>query len=296
LRRGAFNRALFAVALALGGMQAARAAEAVQVARLEWGAGDPRFGGFSGLVVEDGGRRVTAVTDHGTLWSGDVARGPDHAPTGVDWMFAGQLLDNKGRPVADFRQDAEDLARGADGRLYVSFEHYARISGFDPPDLRPHVTHAWDRFRALWNNEGFEALAVLPDGDLVAVVETAVDGGYPTFRRTGALTWAAGPPIPAGEGGYAAAGADVGPDGRLYLLERRMTVLLSFATRVRRFAVTGDGWGPGDVVLETGSGALPNMEAISVWTGSDGALRLTLMSDNGFRAAPSVLAEFRLDP
>ncbi len=270
-----------------------RAASLEELQRLEWSDQGARFGGMSGLLVEGGGTELTAVTDHGALWQGDAIRGDDGRIAGVTWRDMGDLRDSAGDPVRDFRADSEDLTRGQDGMLYVSFEHYTRVNGFTPPDLKPVSTHPWDRFKAIWNNESFESLATLPDGRLIAVVEKARDGGYRTFVQRGG-NWDEAAPIPAGDGDYAATGAAVGPDGRFYLLERRVTMFMSFGTRVRRFAVSPGGWDEGEVLLETASGDLPNMEGISVWSDPRDGTIVSLISDNGFRGAATVLAEFRL--
>ncbi len=111
---------------------------------------------------------------------------------------------------------------------------------------------------------------MLPDGHLLAVIERAKDGAYPTFIED-VTGWTEGPPIPAGDDGYSATSADVGPDGMLYLLERRTTILMSFVTRIRRFPVGALGIGAGEVVFQSEAGDLPNMEGISLWRAPDGA-------------------------
>jgi len=89
---------------------------------LDWTVEDPDFGGFSGLAVTDEGRAFWAVSDHGTLWRVSVAR--DEAGRIVqavpDWHA--RFLDNKGQPVEGFTSDAESLAMGPDGGLFVGMK------------------------------------------------------------------------------------------------------------------------------------------------------------------------------
>jgi hypothetical protein len=77
-------------------------------------------------------------------------------------------------------------------------------------------------------------------------------------------------------------GADVGPDGRLYVLERSFSILGGFASRVRRFAIGRDGLTDETLMLETPPGRHDNLEGISVWQDDDG-LRMTLISDDNQR-------------
>jgi hypothetical protein len=258
-----------------------------------WAVDDSDFGGMSGILVDAGGEHMTAISDQGTIWQADIARDAAGRIDAITTTFRARLKDSKGAEVSGFRQDAEDLARGANGRVFVAFEGYARISGFDLPDLQPVALHDWEAFRKDWGNEAFEGLAMLSGGHLLAVIERAKDGAFLTFTET-AAGWSAGPPIPAGEGGFAVAGADVGPDGRLYLLERRTTFLMSFVTRIRRFDVGPLGASEGEVVFQSEAGDLPNMEGISLWEAPDGATMVTLISDNAFNGTDTVVAEYRL--
>ena len=86
-------------------------------------------------------------------------------------------------------------------------------------------------------------------------------------------------------------GADVGPDGRFYLLERDFTGV-GFRTRIRSFApdFTGE-----RLLLEAANATHDNLEGISVWTDPEGDLRLTLISDDNFRFFQRTeIVEYRL--
>jgi hypothetical protein len=277
-----------AISLACG---PARAASLTEVQRFEWHSDAEGFGGMSDLMVDPGGRGMLAVSDRGMIFAARIERDADGLTLSVSTERGARFYDSKGVPVSGFKQDSEDLAPGVDGEFYVSFEGYARISAFRLPDLVPRALHRWDRFRPYWNNTSFEGLATLPDGRLIAVIEAADEGAYLTFL-SGSDGWHDGPRIPAPDG-YAATGADVGPDGAFYLVERRVSMLGNFSTRVRRFRIKGDVVEGGETLLETEAGDLPNMEGISLWTGADGKLMASLISDNDFDASrPTLLAEF----
>lgn len=257
------------------------------------------FGGFSGLVIGAGGASALAITDRGYLYDITLTRDADTGlirSVGVRSIL--QLLDNRKRPVEGFHANSEDLSMGHDGLLYVAFEGYTRISGFRLPDPTPHPTHRWNRFEPMWGNASFEALATLRDGRLMTVAEmpvaevpvAEVAAGDPPHYRVfvqGKADWSEEATLPA-PGGYAATGADLGPDGRLYLLERRQNWALRFQTRIRRFSVLpGKGgkpeFGAPETLLETQPGALDNMEGISLWSDPKANVTvISLISDDNF--------------
>jgi hypothetical protein len=103
---------------------------------------------------------------------------------------------------------------------------------------------------------------------------------FPLFVFDGA--WTQPFTIPR-DGAFLPVGADFGPDGRLYLLERDFRGLAGFAARVRAFAIGPDGPGPAETVLETDPGTHDNLEGLSVWRDGAGALRLTMVSDDNFQ-------------
>ena len=92
----------------------------------------------------------------------------------------------------------------------------------------------------------------------------------------------------------AAAGADFGPDGALYLLEREVRTL-GFRSRIRRIDLSDGGTVEGTVVW-----APPvtwgNLEGLSVWTDGEGQMRMTMVADDNFLSVlPGGLVEIVLD-
>lgn len=254
------------------------------------------IGGFSAIHVHPGGLRFLALSDRGFLVQGRLRRGPDGALQGV---AAGPATPLRGRgegPLAPGRTDSEGLAVGPDGALYVGFEgrgvarvlRYARIGG--PAENLPSPP----AFAALQPNASLEALAAGPDGTLYTLPERsgALDRPFPVWRyRNGA--WDQPFALPR-SGDFLAVGADVGPDGRLYLLERAFRGLAGFSTRLRRFRLGPAGTDAGETVLETRAGTHDNLEGLSVWRGP-GGLIATMVSDDNFRwFLRSEIVEYRV--
>jgi hypothetical protein len=268
--------------LALAGCLCGRAAPLPPVpllSRIEWRGDHPRFGGFSGLVVAPDGASFTAVTDRGWITEGRFMRDRAGRITGIASAPLRQLRGKAGRPLSPFLSDAEDLARGPDGALYVAFEGWTRVSRYAVPDGPAQHLPRPGLFTYLDENKALESLAFAPDGALFAVPEWPVDGAFPLFRFDGA-DWTVPFRLPV-SGTFLPVSADFGPDGRFYLLERDALVPVGFASRLRRFD-----WGPrgptgGRVLAETGFGLWDNVEAVSVWRGPAG-LVATMLSDDNF--------------
>ena len=100
-------------------------------------------------------------------------------------------------------------------------------------------------------NSSLESLAAAADGTLYTVPERsgAWDRPFPVWRWREGRGWDQPFALPR-EGRFLTVDADIGPDGRFYLLERDVG-LLGFRSRLRRFALApaGDGIGPGEVLL-----------------------------------------------
>ena len=73
----------------------------------------------------------------------------------------------------------------------------------------------------------------------------------------------------------------MGPDGKLYVLERDFRGLRGFASRVRRYAFDDTGIGPPEPVLTTSLMQFDNLEGIAVWADGQG-IRITMISDDNF--------------
>ena len=90
-------------------------------------------------------------------------------------------------------------------------------------------------------------------------------------------------------------GADFGPDGFFYLLERDFTGIFGFRSRVRRFRFAAGAVTDEETLLTTSAGTHGNLEGLSVWRDAAGAIRLTLVADDNFFALlVTEFVEYRL--
>lgn len=257
---------------------------AVFVSRLVWQDEIRSFGGWSGLDLFDNGTDFVAIADKGRLVRGRLSRDPSGRLTGI---AAGEMQVLGDTPEGAFDRephDAEGLALGPDGTVYVSFERIQRVLVYPDDGVSEAVrlpTHP--HFIGLRPNKGLEALAIGPDGALYTVPEqpSAPDGPFPVFRFDG-IDWQIVAQVHNPGDGFVPVGADFGPDGRFYLLERKVTRFLGFAARVRRYDVTDAGFAGETVLLRTRAGTHDNLEGLAVWRGSDGPIRLTMISDDNF--------------
>lgn len=263
-------------------------------AKVVWQEPGERFGGFSGLVVEDGGTRFLTISDRGSWATGSFERS-DGQLRAAHLDDIGPLHEISGAPVGGINFDAEGLARDAEGGAWVSFEGFHRVRRYDRIDgpAAPEPSHP--DFPRLQFNSGLEALAIAADDTVYAIPERSgrLDRPFPVYRlRDG--HWDK-PWQVRRDGSFLVSDADFGPEGDLYLVEREFSWLGGFRTRVRRFTPGPEGLGDEVTLLETNRGELDNMEGISVWRDAAGATRVTLISDdNFFPLQQTIFAEYVL--
>jgi hypothetical protein len=261
----------------------------------DWQMTDAQFGGLSSIEMAADGMGFTAMSDRGTLFQGRITRDGAGAIMAVRDVVILTLKGSEDAPLNPDHNDTEGLAVAADGTIFISLEGRARVLRYDDPAGSATNLPNADAFGAMQRNSSLEALAIDAQGWLYTLPERsgALNTPFPVYRFRG-QDWDQPFSIPRG-GQYLAVGADFGPDGRLYLLEREFHGLLGFQSRVRRFVVTDDAIDAGEVVLETVTGQHGNQEGLSVWRDAGGQLRLTMVSDDNFRFfLRTTLVEYRI--
>lgn len=255
--------------------------KARHVQSFTWKVEAPGFGGFSAIDFTDGGERFVAISDRGFVIEGRLQR-KNGRITGIESSRPVPIRSTDGKPITGkARSDSEGLAIGADGRRFVSFEGDHRVWAY-PRANRATALPRHPDFSGMQNNSSLEALAIDARGWLYTLPERSgqMTRPFPVYRyRDGA--WDQPFDIPR-IGGFQTVGADVGPDGMFYLLEREFSGF-GFRSRVRRFDLSPSGIGPGETLFTSRLAQHDNLEGLAVSRASSGQIRLTMISDDNFR-------------
>ena len=258
--------------------QATLAAEARLLSRFHWQTDNPEFGGFSALEVGEDGLALTVLMDRGRLVQGRLLR-TTAGIEGVSVTAETNLLGLDGQPLSEDGDDSEGLVLDGLGGFYVSFEGPARVWHYASPDAVPTEIKLTREFAQMQNNASLESLAAA-DGALLTMPERSgrFDKNFPIYLFDG-TRWSV-PRELSRDGPFLIAGADVGPDGYLYILERDF-VGVGFRSRIRRMDLAD---GATETLMVSAPWEYDNLEGISAWRDGEGRIRLTTVSDNNFLA------------
>jgi len=251
------------------------------------------FGGVSSLRVAADGARFLAVTDKGFWLRGRIVS-REGRPIAITDAEMAPILGADGRPLNKRGwYDTESLAEDS-GTVYVGIERVHQIVRFDyarqglrargqPIPLPPAV-------KSLPSNKGLECL-VMPArgqplaGTLIAISERGLDasGNILGFLIGGATS---GTFTVKRSDDFEVTDCATTPRGDLLILERRFSWARGVAMRIRRvpLARVAPGAlldGPELILADMGY-QIDNMEGLSVHSGPDGRLILTLISDDNF--------------
>lgn len=271
-------------------------------------------GGLSGLVVSDGGGRLLAISDDGLMMKAAIDRDGRGRPIGLSDASIRRMQTASGPlPRRKEASDSEglDVYPGPDGRPYgiVSFEQGAGVMtgpiGADGFIGTMTAVPVPKETRRLLPNRSLESVAALPakngpGGRFVILAEAA----EPQAGTDDPPGWVIGGKAPVAfrvrrTGGYDLTDAKVGPDGRLYVLERRFSLLQGINCRIRVFNLGDIHAGAvidGPVLFEASmSEEIDNMEGLAIWKTASGETRLSLISDDNRAFLQRTLyLEFRL--
>jgi len=250
------------------------------------------FGGFSAMRFLTPGRDFIGVADTGFWFFGQVTHDAEQRPSGITSFRMVRMLDEAGQPVDEkWQADAESLAV-RDKVATVGFERNHRIVQFriDPENMGAPFGQLDFLVpkHELRVNRGFETVAWSPadsalKGALVAVTERSLDPQGNVFAavlsgpRKGVFTVVRSDDFDITDGAFL-------PNGDLLLLERSFSVLKGVKMRMRRLPADSIGKGKvadGPVLMQADMDyQIDNMEALDIWRRADGALIVSLMSDD----------------
>lgn len=273
--------ALLALGVGLAGQARQERADAVYLGSYKWRMTDPAFGGFSGLELSQEGTRFTAISDRGFRVDGRLQR-EEGVISAITSASIRPLPGLDGKRLEGAWNDPEGLAIRNDGRAFVSFEGKHRVWAFPQAEGRAKRLPRHPDFKHMQSNSSLEALAIDRRGWLYVMPERSGKKArpYPIYRYRGG-TWDKRLVIPR-RGHFLPVGADFGPDGRFYLLERDFAGV-GFRSRVRSFVITETSVNDEREHFVTGTARHDNLEGIAVWRDEEGRIRLTMISDDNYR-------------
>jgi hypothetical protein len=242
---------------------------------------DGRFGGLSGLHVENG--EVTAISD-----AGMVARFPLPGGSAAPRVRFQPVEQGPGPARSRRTRDTEGIWITGD-QLWLTFERQNAVWRYDRATLGAQASARPERMRRWKGNSGAEAIVRLTDGRFLIIEEGRYDGS-PTSQ---AILFAGDPALPATPTatliyrrppGYRATDAALLPDGRILILNRglgglRLSAKLLVAD-VRGLRPGGTLEGQEVATLEAPL-VVDNMEGVSV-TSENGRTIVWLVSDDDF--------------
>lgn len=250
------------------------------------------FGALSAFRFLKPGSDFVGVADTGFWFFGNVAHDADKRPSGIQNFKMQQMVDTSGRPIdKKWEVDAEGLAV-KDGIATVGFERNQRIAQFkiDPDNMKAPFKQLdfLVPAREIRQNRGFETVTHANpygqhEGGLVVVSEKSLDKAGNIYAaiiegpHKGVFTVKRNGEFDITDGAFL-------PDGDLLLLERSFSMARGVKMRLRRIygeSVEKGAVADGPVLMEADMGyQIDNMEGLDVWTRDDGALMVSLISDD----------------
>ena len=268
------------------------------------------FGGLSALRVAPDGEHFLSVSDKGQWLRGRIVS-RDGRPIAIADAEMAPVLGSNGRPLKRRGwYDTEALAEYG-GTVYVGIERVNQIVRFnyakDGLLARGRPIAVPPAMKTLPHNQSIECLAAAPKGGplagtLIAIAERGLDaqgnlqgfliggrdlqggGGVFTLKRTDE---------------FDVSDCAIAPGGMLLVLERRFSWARGVAMRIRSVPLAAikpgalvDG---AELIFADMGYQIDNMEGLSVHRAADGAVVLTIVSDDNFSALQrTILLQFTL--
>ncbi|UVC16934.1 esterase-like activity of phytase family protein [Mesorhizobium onobrychidis] len=250
------------------------------------------FGALSAFRFLKPGSDFIGVADTGFWFFGTVTHDAEKRPSGIQNFRMQEMADEAGHLIDEkWDVDAEGLAV-KDGIATVGFERNPRVAQFSiaPEEMKPpfrqldFLVPAWE----LRRNRGFETVTHASpngqhEGGLVVVSEKSLDKAGNIYAAAiegphkGVFTVKRNGDFDITDGAFL-------PDGDLLLLERSFSMARGVKMRLRRIygeSVEKGAVADGPVLLEADMGyQIDSMEGLDVWTRDDGAVMVSLVSDD----------------
>ena len=243
------------------------------------------FGGFSGLHINSDGSTLIALSDSGRRLRLNLYYDTTGHLIRVGEGKLARLRDTEGKPLKNKkRADAEALSPAPGGGFYVAYERKHRLRHFSPAWRKSTKLNEPKGLNDQPTNSGIEALATLPNGNLLIIGEGAKgDERAPAWLRRGGEWTPLHYPL---ADSFRVTGAATLPDGDVLVLERRFRPWDGVTIRIRRIpaaAVRGGSPLTGPAIAELRPPLnVDNFEGIATRTDGNGRQIVYIISDDNF--------------
>ena len=257
------------------------------------------FGGWSDLAVNGDGSEILAISDEAHWLRAHLTYDANGDLAGLASGEIAPMLDMRGRPMQGKEGDAEGLTLERPGDLYgavaVSFEHDVRIWRYDLArglDAKPTNVRIGHWVDALHDNRQLEAVTLFKPDTLLTFAETKVHDGDDILGAMEAYPGNGAAPatrmlsvVP--HDPFAITSAANAPDGGIYLLERRFSLIGGMGMELRHIPPAEIHEGArldGEVLADLSfqDANIDNMEGIAVRRGPKGETLLYIISDDNY--------------
>lgn len=263
------------------------------------------FGGFSGLRFVGGDTTLFAITDKARFIVARMVR-EDGRVTAITDATISRATNASGKTITGAEDKDSEAIEIMGDRIAVAFERNDRVMIFEKKNetlfVDPDQKITDLTVLGLPNNRGPEALAVDPKtGNLIALAEHALNpkGDHRAFIiQNGDIVREVALKL---RDGFSVTDAAFDQSGNLWVLERYYSVFIGVFMRVRlieRATIDTEETWDGEIMISAGPGTqIDNMEGIALTQMDDGAIRVTMISDDNFsKRQRTLLLEFRYVP
>ncbi len=270
-----------------------------------------RFGGWSALIVSPDGKKLLSVSDNSYWLLADIEY-RDGNLSGLSGGVLAPILDANGLPLRPPWADSESVTSvhgdfpigNPDGVACLGFETKDRVDcyalGRDAFLARPVSRPMPPEIKHNVPNKGFEGIAQLPDGRLLAITERTLDAagnmkGWIVDPDGSSVTLSLRRHKP-----YDLSDLCLAPDGYIYTLERRFSFIGGPGMRIRRIdpkTLQAGAVLDGELIADLdGDYSIDNMEGLSIRRAPDGHEIFYLISDDNYlKLQRTLLLMFELD-
>lgn len=257
------------------------------------------FGGWSDLGISADGDEMLAISDQGHWLRAKLTYDGNGDLAGVGDSEIADMLDMDGRPIHGRENDSEGLTlerpNDVHGPVVVSFEIDTRLWRYDLSkglDARPTEVPLGDWVKPLPRNRQIEAITLFRPDTLLAFAEEKLSGADDLIGAMEAYPNSGGKPMSRPFSVVAHDPFDItsvanAPDGGIYMLERRFSLLGGLGMEIRHIAadeIHEQARLRGEVLanLSFQDANIDNMEGLAVRRGARGETLLYVISDDNY--------------